>query len=236
MNFILPILEDVSPQMQQLLYQYDNELRIAAKVFEAQEGIIVTDANNIIVRVNQALTTITGYSSDELIGRNPKMLSSGRHGVEFYRDMWDIIHEVGSWSGEVWNRRRNGEVYPEYLTISVVRDVYDVVINYVAILTDITMSKTMDEGKRSDMGVHHGMSCYLEYRLWNATKNKCYKVNTEDYQYWGAKGATICDRWRYSFQNFYADLGPRPTPKHRLKVHDRSIPIGPGNAEWYIKP
>jgi diguanylate cyclase (GGDEF)-like protein/PAS domain S-box-containing protein len=119
----------------------ENELKISAYVFEAQEGMIVTDANNIILRVNHAFTAITGYTAEEVIGKNPRILSSGKNNANFYNDMWESIKNKGSWSGEIWNRRRNGEVYPEYLTITAVKDQQATVTNYVATMADITSNK-----------------------------------------------------------------------------------------------
>ena len=121
--------------------QAENALRIAATVFEAQEGIIITDANSAILRTNQAVSNITGYTEKELIGKNPRILSSGRHGADFYAAMWKNINEIGLWEGEIWNRRKSGEIYPEHLTISSVKDSSGRVANYVATLTDITMSQ-----------------------------------------------------------------------------------------------
>jgi diguanylate cyclase (GGDEF)-like protein/PAS domain S-box-containing protein len=117
----------------------ESELRIAATAFESHEGIIITDANNFILRVNKAFTTITGYAAEEVIGKNPRMLSSGRQEGKFYRAMWESINQTGGWEGEIWNRRKNGENYPEYLTITAVKGVNDAVTNYVAALTDVTL-------------------------------------------------------------------------------------------------
>lgn len=119
----------------------ENELRVAAIAFESQEGMLVTDANSVILRVNKAFTNITGYTEAEVIGKNPRMLNSGQHDANFYARMWAGIKSNGFWEGEIWNLRKNGEVYPEYLNISAVKDQDGVVTNYVATLTDITMSQ-----------------------------------------------------------------------------------------------
>ncbi|MGZ8984642.1 MAG: putative bifunctional diguanylate cyclase/phosphodiesterase, partial [Methylotenera sp.] len=116
------------------------ELQICATAFETQEGMFITDADGVILRVNFAFTDITGYTSEEAIGKNPRLLSSGRHDAAFYAAMWESIHSTGNWKGEVWNRRKNGEIYPERLTVTAVKDMEGIVTNYVATLTDITMS------------------------------------------------------------------------------------------------
>ncbi|MDP3744938.1 MAG: EAL domain-containing protein [Methylotenera sp.] len=119
----------------------EDAFRIAATVFESQEGMLITDENSVILRVNRAFSEITGYSADEAIGNTPRMLSSGHHQADFYAAMWQSIHSTGFWGGEIWNRRKNGEIYPEHLTITAVKDQNKTITNYVATLTDITMSK-----------------------------------------------------------------------------------------------
>ena len=119
----------------------DQQQRIAATAFEAQEGMVVTDANSIILRVNQAFTEITGYSAEEVLGETPRILKSGRHDSAFYSAMWASIKTAGAWQGEIWNRRKDGEVYPEWLTITAVSGDAGEISNYVATLTDITLRK-----------------------------------------------------------------------------------------------
>lgn len=121
------------------------DLRIAASAFEAQEGLMITDANGNILRVNQAFTKATGYSADELVGNNPRILKSDRHDDEFYKTMWKTMLRTGSWQGEVWNRRKNGDIYPELLTISSVRNDDGAVAHYVGAHLDITERKAADE-------------------------------------------------------------------------------------------
>ncbi len=123
----------------------EQNLQIAAIAFESQEGMMVTDANRVILRVNTAFSQITGYREDEIIGKHPGMLSSGRHDKEFYAAMWESIVNTGSWEGEVWNRRKNGEVYPAHLTFTAVKSRDGMTVNYVATLVDITLRKSAEE-------------------------------------------------------------------------------------------
>ncbi|MEQ1600352.1 MAG: EAL domain-containing protein [Methylophilaceae bacterium] len=122
-----------------------DDLRIAATVFESQVGMIVTDSNSSILRVNQAFSDISGYSAEEAIGQTPHFLSSGQHTADFYAAMWQSINHTGAWQGEIWNRRKGGEVFPEYLTITAVKNAYGMVTNYVATLIDITQRKAAAE-------------------------------------------------------------------------------------------
>jgi len=123
----------------------DEDLRIAASAFESQQGGIVTDTDCTILRVNQAFTQITGYSAEEAIGQNGRILSSGRHDNAFYAVMWDSIHSTGGWQGEIWNRRKNGEIYPEWLAISVVVDAAGEVTHYVAAFSDLSVHKSAQD-------------------------------------------------------------------------------------------
>jgi len=125
--------------------QSEDDLRIASIAFESQEGMMVTDAKNIILKVNKAFCDITGYTSEEAVGHTPRLLSSSQHSEGFYDAMWECVHATGHWAGEVYNRRKNGEVFPQHLTVTVVKDANGVVTNHVATLTDITMNKAAAE-------------------------------------------------------------------------------------------
>ncbi len=119
--------------------------RIAADVFEnAIEGIVVTDANARILRVNPSFTRTTGYGAEEAIGQRPSLLKSGHHDEAFYRGFWNALTTKGEWQGEIWNRRKNGEIYPERLNISSVRGTDGRIQNYVAIFDDITEHKRQE--------------------------------------------------------------------------------------------
>lgn len=122
------------------------QLQLAAKVFEqGNESIMITDSQGLLVRVNQAFSRITGYSEAEALGRNPNMLASGRHDAEFYREMWASLQAHGHWQGELWNCRKDGSVYPQWLSISLLRDRSGAVMNYVGIATDISQRKKDEE-------------------------------------------------------------------------------------------
>lgn len=123
----------------------EQRLRQAAAVFEStREGVMVTDANRRIIMVNQAFTDITGYDECEAIGNSPSMMSSGRHNEEFYQEMWTNIGTVGHWQGEIWNRRKSGEVYPELLSISSVKNEDDQISHYVGVFADISKLKATE--------------------------------------------------------------------------------------------
>ena len=119
----------------------EEELRIAGAAFESQEGMMVTDADGRILRVNEAFAKITGYSAMDVIGRNPRILQSGQMDAQFYESMWKNIKNDGFWSGEIWNRRKSGEIFPEQLTITAVKDDEGRVTNYVGSILDITDRK-----------------------------------------------------------------------------------------------
>jgi diguanylate cyclase (GGDEF)-like protein/PAS domain S-box-containing protein len=121
------------------------EARIAAVAFESQEGMLVTDALGIILRVNKAFTDLTGYTPEEIIGQRPAILASGKHDKAFFTEMWRAILAHGSWSGEIWNKRKSGEIFPEWLTISAVKAPNGLITHYVGTHTDITDRKKAEE-------------------------------------------------------------------------------------------
>ncbi len=125
--------------------QAEAELRIAATAFESQESLMITDTEGVILRVNKAFTESTGYTAGEIVGQTPRLLKSGRHDPEFYRKMWDTLHRTGAWQGEIWDRRKNGEIYPKWLSISAVKGDDGVVTHYVGSHIDITERKATEE-------------------------------------------------------------------------------------------
>lgn len=152
---ISPYLATVTREVRGAILTFDDitdrkkaeeKLRLSATVFEAaSEATVITDSENRILSVNPAFTRITGYTSSEVIGQDPKLLSSGRHSESFYMEMWTQLLETGHWQGEVWNKRKNSEVYPEWLSISLLRDDAGKVLRYIAVFSDITDDKKAQE-------------------------------------------------------------------------------------------
>lgn len=120
----------------------EEQLRLAAAVFQnTQDGVLIADTQPRIIAINEAYQEITGYTQAEALGQNPSILQSGRHDRPFYQSMWASIEQTGHWQGEIWNRRKNGEIYPQWTTISAVRNDQGTVINYVGVFTDISQLK-----------------------------------------------------------------------------------------------
>ncbi|MFC0131218.1 hypothetical protein CR105_03960 [Massilia eurypsychrophila] len=122
----------------------ETELRIAATAFQSREGMMVTDRNGVILRVNRVFTDITGYSAEEVVGQTPRLLQSGLHDTLFYQRMWQSILDTGGWQGEIWDRHKNGELCPVWLTISAVKDDTGAVSHYVGTHADITERKNAE--------------------------------------------------------------------------------------------
>ena len=134
-------IQDISQQK-----KAEAQLTLAASVYQnANEGIMVTDIDNLIVDVNQAFTDITGYSKAEVLGKTPKILHSGHHNAEFYNVMWSAIHKTGKWEGEVWNRKKSGELYPQFISISTIKDQQNNVQHYLALSSDISIQKNHED-------------------------------------------------------------------------------------------
>ncbi len=124
----------------------EEKLMLSARVFsDTYEGIIITDANHIIIDVNPAYCDITGYDREDVIGKKPDMINSGRQSAEFYDEMWQELQQHGHWQGEVWNRKKEGELYVELLTLSKLLDDHGKTINYIGVFTDITDRKQQQE-------------------------------------------------------------------------------------------
>lgn len=149
------LLEDLASNVSQALERINAEqqkqatleqLELAARVFaNSAEGIMITDTNNRILLVNNTFSTVTGYEPGEVIGQNPRLLSSGRQGPAFYKTMWELLEETGEWHGEIENRRKDGKLYPEWLNISVVRQPDGCISNYIAVFSDLTNRKEIEK-------------------------------------------------------------------------------------------
>jgi diguanylate cyclase (GGDEF)-like protein/PAS domain S-box-containing protein len=138
--FVTGIIRDITERK-----QAEADLRIAAIAFETQDAMFITDANQVILKVNQAFTRITGYSAEEAIGQTPALLKSGHQDAQFYQAMWETLARDGYWQSEIWNRRKCGDVYPERITITAVTNDEGNVVNYVATFDDISQDKKAEE-------------------------------------------------------------------------------------------
>jgi len=118
---------------------YEERLKLASKIIEHSiEGMVITDAGSRILQVNSAFTQVTGYHAEEILGERPSMLQSGRHDEEFYKTMWRSVAKRGFWQGEIWNRRKSGDVYPQWLSIFTIKDDADAISHYIGLFSDIT--------------------------------------------------------------------------------------------------
>jgi len=156
---IVGIIQDITRRK-----EIEDSLRQSATVFECTaDGVVITDAQRRIVAVNPAYSRITGYRPGEVIGRNPSVVKSGMHDRSFYRAMYDSLAETGQWQGEVYNRRKNGDIYPEWLTVSTVRDEQQMVTHYVGVFSDISAIK--ESQRQLDHLAHHDPLTGLPNRL-----------------------------------------------------------------------
>lgn len=150
-GLLVELSEDISYALEQMHSNEVNksqaaQLQLADRVFESNvEAMLITDADQNILRVNRAFSEITGYSLDEVIGKNPSVLKSGRHDAEFYRYMWHSLKAQGNWQGEIWNRRKNGEVFLEWISISMVRDASGEIVHYFAVFSDLLQKRAVEE-------------------------------------------------------------------------------------------
>ncbi len=142
----------------------EEQLRLAANTFEIQQGIMITDKDANILRVNKAFTEITRFSAQQVIGKNPRILKSGRHDEAFFRDYWHQLLRNGKFEGEIWNRRKNGEIYPEWQTVTAVRNDLGEVSHYVSVLSDITEKKDA-ENKIHNMAFYDPLTNLPNRRL-----------------------------------------------------------------------
>jgi diguanylate cyclase (GGDEF)-like protein/PAS domain S-box-containing protein len=158
-RYLLGVSEDITERK-----ELDRRLRQWVKVFDStSEAVVITDLEANIQDVNKAFSNITGYTKEEVVGENPRKLKSGRHERDFYLTMWDSIIETGSWRGEIWNRRKNGEIFPVWQTISTVNDEKGDPTNYVSVFSDISPIKKTQQ--KLDFLAHHDPLTELPNRL-----------------------------------------------------------------------
>lgn len=117
------------------------QLRLSSVAFETEDAILITDAHEKIIKVNQAFTKITGYTPEEILGNTPRILKSGQHDALFYKALWESLTDKGFWQGELWNKRKNGEIYPEHITITAIKDSKGILTHFLANFSDITLRK-----------------------------------------------------------------------------------------------
>ncbi|MCW8884865.1 MAG: EAL domain-containing protein [Motiliproteus sp.] len=174
-------LKNLLGTVQDITERYDAQQRMrqSAKVFDgATEGIIIADMTPAIVAVNPAFTEITGYQEHEVLGRNPNILSSGRQDNAFYKTMWDSLVRDGRWQGEISNRRKNGEIYPEWMTISAVRNEQGNITHYVATFSDISRIKESED--KLAFLAHHDPLTRLPNRLMlESHLNHCLQISDQ---------------------------------------------------------
>jgi diguanylate cyclase (GGDEF)-like protein/PAS domain S-box-containing protein len=161
----------------------EDQLRIAAITFETHEAIMITDADSKIVRVNRAFEKLTGYQSSEVIGNNPRILNSGRHDPSFYSEMWESLVDQGAWTGEVWDKRKDGSIYPKQLTVTAVKNAKGVTANYVGIFMDISERKVTEETLRQSERYLTNILNSLDEVVWTAV--------APDYQWRHVNAATL---------------------------------------------
>jgi diguanylate cyclase (GGDEF)-like protein/PAS domain S-box-containing protein len=198
-------------------------LRIAATVFESHNGMFITDANEVILNVNQAFTLITGYSSAEVIGQTPRLWTSGRQDKALYSALWQSLLNTGSWQGELWNRRKNGDIYPEWLTITAVKNETDEVTHYVATFIDITERKVTEETIHQ-LSFYDSLTQLPNRRLLDKRLEHAIKVNYRT----GRQIAVLMlglDKFKAVNDNFGHSVGDELLQQvaERINVHLREI-------------
>jgi diguanylate cyclase (GGDEF)-like protein/PAS domain S-box-containing protein len=144
-----PELDDLKLKMGEMQRQLGVASCLTARIINGMsEGIMITDANKVIRTVNPAFEVTTGYSSGEALGKTPALLKSGHHGQIFYREMWEALKRCGQWQGEIWNRHKSGDIYPEWLSINAVKDERQLVTHYVGIFSDAHTQESILERLR----------------------------------------------------------------------------------------
>ncbi|MDP2695092.1 MAG: EAL domain-containing protein [Gallionella sp.] len=185
--------------------QAEEALRVAAAAFETHEAILITDASANIIRVNQAFQEITGYSSAEVLGKNPRMMNSGRQDKAFYAEMWRQLIHTGTWSGEIWDKRKNGQIYPKWMTVTAVKNEHQETVQYVAIFSDITARKRVEEEIRN-LAFYDALTQLPNRRLFIDRFHAALPVSTRHNNY-GAVLFIDMDRFKVINDTFGHDYG-----------------------------
>ncbi len=182
--------------------RWQDSLRLYGRAFDsAEEGMLVTDAQARIVEANPSMCRILGYAREELLGQTPRMFASGMHGPEFYPAMWTSLREAGGWSGEIWNRRRSGEVYPEWLSIKAIHGADGGVTNYLGVFNDLSQAKAA-ENAIQHLSTHDALTGLPNRRL--------FRTRCESLLESGAKLTLVClniDDFRSVNENFGLGAG-----------------------------
>lgn len=148
------------------------DCRLAATVFDtSSNGILISDRNNTVLAVNPAFTTITGYQPEDIVGKTPRLLSSGRHDQAFYDKLWHAVKTTGMWQGEIWNRNKIGEVFAEWLTINAVKNSAGEITHHIAIFSDITERKKQAE-RMEHLATHDGLTALPNRVMFDELLNK----------------------------------------------------------------
>ena len=216
---MLSIARDITERvlMQERLQQ-------AATVFESTaEGVMITDLDQRITAVNRAFTTITGYSEAEALGRSPHLLASGNHDSAFYAAMWHNLSASGHWQGEIWNKRKNGELYPEWLTISAVRDAQNNISHFVGVFADISSLKHAQA--RLDHQAHHDPLTGLPNRMLFEARLRSALEDAQSEKHLGAVLFIDLDRFKHINDSLGHPVGDQllKSIAERLKAHLRDI-------------
>ncbi|KAA3610310.1 MAG: PAS domain S-box protein [Calditrichaeota bacterium] len=154
------IIQDISKQK-----SYEQQLQLAASAFQTNEAILITDKNGQIIKVNDAFSKITGYLFEEIEGKTPAVLSSGIHDSDFYKSFWNKLVSDGNWEGEIWNKKKSGEIYPQHASISAVKNEENKTTHYVAIFSDLSEIKRQEENLKRKSAEEKALSSLLRLAL-----------------------------------------------------------------------
>lgn len=181
------------------------QLHLSAVAFETQEAILITDAKERIVKVNEAFSRITGYSDHEVIGQTPRILQSGYHDKAFYATMWKALLEKGFWQGELWNKRKNGEIYAESITITAIRDAKNKTTHFIANFNDITTHKVKQQ-QIQELAYFDPLTHLANRRLFDETLNEALSASI-DAKHFGALLFIDLDRFKELNDTYGHDAG-----------------------------